>query len=57
MRLDDSKPEEETGPGRNETKVYVGMDAHKDGVRLAVLPEGSAEAGAIARGCRPIRSK
>ena len=40
MRRLRSQPEQETGPMKNETKVYVGMDVHKDSVMVAVLPEG-----------------
>ena len=42
MRRDESQPEEETGPTKK-TKVYVGMDVHKDSVMIAVLPEGVRE--------------
>ena len=28
---------------KNETKVYVGMDVHKNTVMVAVLPEGARE--------------
>ena len=32
MRRLRSQPEQETGPMKNKTKVYVGMDVHKDSV-------------------------
>ena len=42
MRREESQPEEETGPMKK-SKVYVGMDVHKDSVMVAVLPEGVRE--------------
>ena len=42
-------PEQETGPMKDETKVYVGMDVHKDTVMVAVLPEGSREPTVVKR--------
>ena len=38
MRRDESQPEQETGPMKQKTKVFVGMDVHKDSVMIAVLP-------------------
>ena len=32
MRRLRSQPEQETGPMKKKTKVYVGMDVHKDSV-------------------------
>ena len=49
MRRDESQPEKETGPVKNKTKVYVGMDVHKDSVMIAVLPEGAAEPTLVKR--------
>ena len=34
---------------KNETKVYVGMDVHKDSVMIAVLPEGAREPTLVKR--------
>ena len=34
---------------KNETKVYVGMDVHKDTVMIAVLPEGEREPTLVKR--------
>ena len=34
---------------KNETKVYVGMDVHKDSVMIAVLPEGEREPTLVKR--------
>ena len=34
---------------RNRTKVYVGMDVHKDSVMIAVLPEGVREPTLVKR--------
>ena len=34
---------------KNKTKVYVGMDVHKDSVMIAVLPEGAAEPTLVKR--------
>ena len=34
---------------KNETKVYVGMDVHKDTVMVAVLPEGARESTLVKR--------
>ena len=34
---------------KNETKVYVGMDVHKDTVMIAVLPEGVREPTVVKR--------
>ena len=34
---------------KNETKVYVGMDVHKDTVVIAVLPEGAREPTLVKR--------
>ena len=34
---------------KNQTKVYVGMDVHKDSVVIAVLPEGEREPTLVKR--------
>ena len=34
---------------KSKTKVYVGMDVHKDTVMIAVLPEGLREASLVKR--------
>ena len=34
---------------KNGTKVYVGMDVHKDSVMIAVLPEGAREPTLVKR--------
>ena len=34
---------------KNETKVYVGMDVHKDTLMIAVLPEGAREPTMVKR--------
>ena len=34
---------------KNETKVYVGMDVHKDSVMIAVVPEGAREPTLVKR--------
>ena len=34
---------------KKETKVYVGMDVHKDSVMMAVLPEGAREPTLVKR--------
>ena len=34
---------------KNKTKVYVGMDVHKDSVMIAVLPEGAPEPTLVKR--------
>ena len=34
---------------KNETKVYVGMDVHKDSVMIAMLPEGAREPTLVKR--------
>ena len=34
---------------KSQTKVYVGMDVHKDSVTIAVLPEGARERGVVGR--------
>ena len=37
MRRDESQPEQETGPMKQKTKVFLGMDVHKDSVMIAVI--------------------
>ena len=43
------QPGRETGPMKKKTKMYVGMDVHKDSVMIAVLPEGAREPTLVKR--------
>ena len=40
---------------KSKTKVYVGMDVHKDTVMIAVLPEGLREASLVKRLSHDLR--
>ena len=40
---------------KNETKVYVGMDVHKDSVMIAILPEGVREPTLVKRLSHDLR--
>ena len=40
---------------KNKTKVYVGMDVHKDSVMIAALPEGAREPTLVKRVSRGLR--